>query len=423
MKRKLLLIILVALALFFILNIGSTVKAAEEPAYETISGGIECFFAKGTPITIEARGDGQEGAFISWEGGSQLVTNNVRVFGGGHADNSSYESSNITMQGGTIRSIFGGGLHGSTVTNANVTVIGGTITSGITGGGASILANSTCHGTTETQVANTNVVIEGNAKVEAVFGGGEGTSSDVQSANVAINGGSVNYAIAGGSNGNTYDANLIVTGGNITVMQSVNRGTVNAADMKLTGGTVQKLYVGGEEDSNVTGTINKVALNIGENATVTNLYMGTSGGTKIGTSGSDLVDVDVRIHAEANVNIADPGEFADGVIVTYVYVTVNDIKYELEKGEPLTYLSETLEKVKNVEGKDFVKFVRKGTDEAFDENAPINEDVELEAVYKDKKQSDITPPTGVEDKTTGVIITMMVLFIIANIIIYKKFVK
>ena len=50
-----------------------------------------------------------------------------------------------------------------------------------------------------------------------------------------------------------------ISGGNIAVFQSVNRGTVEKAD----GGNIDKLYVGGEtEDSTVTGTINNVETNL-----------------------------------------------------------------------------------------------------------------------------------------------------------------
>ncbi len=166
-------------------------------------------------------------------GGSKEVTANVRVFGGGHDNNTSYESSNITMLDGTIRSIFGGGLHGSTVETTNVLVRGGRVTSGITGGGASVLANSTCHGVTQTNVTTANVTVGGDSNVETVFGGGEGNKSDTKRANVKVTGGTVNYLTGGGSNGNTDTANVEVVGGAVNVMQSVNRGTMDSADMQV----------------------------------------------------------------------------------------------------------------------------------------------------------------------------------------------
>ena len=54
-----------------------------------------------------------------------------------------------------------------------------------------------------------------------------------------------------------------ISGGNIAVFQSVNRGTVEKANVKVDGGNIDKFYVGGDtEDSTVTGTINNVETNL-----------------------------------------------------------------------------------------------------------------------------------------------------------------
>ena len=67
-----------------------------------------------------------------------------------------------------------------------------------------------------------------------------------------------------------------ISGGNIAEFQSVNRGTVEKANVKVDGGNIEKFYVGGEtEDSTVTGTINNVETNlIGGN--INTLNVGTS---------------------------------------------------------------------------------------------------------------------------------------------------
>lgn len=68
----------------------------------------------------------------------------------------------------------------------------------------------------------------------------------------------------------------IISDGNIAEFQSVNRGTVENANVKVDGGNIDKFYVGGEtEDSTVTGTINNVETNlIGGN--INTLNVGTS---------------------------------------------------------------------------------------------------------------------------------------------------
>ncbi len=65
MNRKINLTIFITFLIYAILAIGSgKVQAASEPEYTTISGGIECFFANGTPITINQKEGG--GALITW---------------------------------------------------------------------------------------------------------------------------------------------------------------------------------------------------------------------------------------------------------------------------------------------------------------------------------------------------------------------
>ncbi len=182
--------------------------------------------------------------------------------------------------------------------------------------------------------------------------------------------------------------------------------------------------MGGEEgDANVTGTIGRIGLDIEEDATVTDLYIGTSGGTKIGSAGNDNLDLSLAIHENANVRIANESEFANVDTITYVYVIINNTRYEIEKGKPLSYLSETLQRIKNVEGKEFVKFVKRGTDEEVKEDTIINEDIELTAVYKDKEKTDDSPKTGVEYKNAIITALMVFLFVVLNVIFYKKIMK
>ncbi|MFR7666914.1 MAG: hypothetical protein ACLU2J_06615 [Clostridia bacterium] len=54
-----------------------------------------------------------------------------------------------------------------------------------------------------------------------------------------------------------------ISGGNIAVFQSVNRGTVEKANVKSTVVILINFMLGGEtEDSTVTGTINNVETNL-----------------------------------------------------------------------------------------------------------------------------------------------------------------
>lgn len=101
-------------------------------------GDQEVVFANGTPITIVERTDGEEGALVTWEGGSIEVGPNAHVFGGGHDHDGIYKTTSITMEGGKVRNLIGGGLHKSQVETSEVTLIDGEAVS-VQGGGASSL--------------------------------------------------------------------------------------------------------------------------------------------------------------------------------------------------------------------------------------------------------------------------------------------
>ena len=89
------------------------------------------------------------------------------------------------------------------------------------------------------------------------------------------------YVTAGGSNGYTGTANVKLTGGNIGVYQTVNRGTLDSATVRVTGSTIGKFYVGGEtEDKSVTGVINKINSHL-VSGTIESLDSGTSNGSPI----------------------------------------------------------------------------------------------------------------------------------------------
>ena len=262
--------------------------AASTPEYTTF-GSSPFFFANGTPITIAENPDGA-GALITWEGGSQVVAANTNVFGGGHDHDGTYESTSITMTGGTVGNLLGGGLHKSSVETSNVVMTGGTV-NGAQGGGASSLthdcgcsnANPWYAGDAQQspcKVNNANISVSGGS-VFLLFGGGEGISC-TGNASVSVSGtADVEYVTAGGSNGYTGDAEMNISGGSVLVAQSVNRGTMNSSQIVITGGTVENAYAGGETgDTSVTGSISSIAVRV-EGGTVESLTPGKSGGTVI----------------------------------------------------------------------------------------------------------------------------------------------
>ena len=89
------------------------------------------------------------------------------------------------------------------------------------------------------------------------------------------------YVTAGGSNGYTGTANVKLIGGKIGVYQTVNRGTLDNATVKVAGSSIEKFYVGEEtEDKSVTGVINKVNTHL-VSGNIESLDSGTSNGSPI----------------------------------------------------------------------------------------------------------------------------------------------
>ncbi len=278
------------------------VYAADEPTYDpTYNNRAGAFYANGTEITIEEDVSGK--AIIKWLGGSQIVPPSTTVFGGG-GPGSNYDSSKITMNGGNVFCVVGGGLskeesNVAIVGNANIVVNGGTVSGNVVGGG--YLYSS---------VNTSNITINGG-NIEAILGGGfatimidgqiynSGTEAEAQNSGtrvndvsitvndvsmppdefssgviyggghgpayvgntvLTINGGSMKkgYITAGGSEGYVENAEVNIAGGDMYLYQSLNKGTVGNVTTIMTGGSIEKFFVGGESgDPSVTGAINQ----------------------------------------------------------------------------------------------------------------------------------------------------------------------
>lgn len=279
------------------------------------------FFANGTPITIEESTKG-EGALIKWDGGEQEVPANTKVFGGAH-DDSTEMTTSITMKGGKVFAIYGGGLHKSNVKKATIKIEGGTIENAVMGGGASSLTklcgceNAVWYNgdakASPCVVEEANVTIEKGAEIKGttyslLYGGGEGISR-TDATNLIINGGKFEntYVTAGGSNGYTGKANLTINDGDFgTVLQGINRGTIDEIKMKILGGTFENVYIGGEtDDKGVTGEYGMAEIEIaGKNTVIKKLLPGSNGASQTddATKISGKISKDVKITNIENVD-------------------------------------------------------------------------------------------------------------------------
>ena len=393
MKKKLLFIAgIFAVALF-----APNANAASAPKYyENFANSKEIFFANGTPITIEERTDSQPGALIKWEGGEQLVTEEVGVFGGYHDDTTEKVDTSITMNGGTVRNIIGGGLHASEVGKATITLNGGTIKVAIYGGGYDGYVwggtHCTCSSATnaakpsnESTVRVDEVEIEVNGgSVTYVIGGGGGYNY-VGFASVTINDldNPANYVVAGGTNGYTGYGEVNVNGGEIETVKGAMRGTVDEVEIAVTDGKVNQVFAAAPSEANdENATVNKTTVVI-EGGEIAAIGAGTSGETNEPITGAELIYQNNVLDEEI---LKDSGFEEENVTTTIKFTIVVGDEVEeglLEKGYQISEeeikemedaIKELLEDT-NLEFKGF--FADEDHTKEFDFSKPLEEDTTL----------------------------------------------
>lgn len=380
------------------------------------------FFANGTAITIVEREDGQAGATITWDGGSMNVTADVTVFGGSHESDERLETTSITMNGGEVHGIFGGGLHKSNVGSTKVVVNAGK-TGFVQGGGAASFSGTTCHKPwysgdpkeSPNRVDNAEVIVvnaTGTGAYPTIFGGGEGISY-VGKTNVTIKGGTWAYVVAGGANGYTGESQLTIEGGTIGVVQSVNRGSMDAAYINIQGGKITNAYVGGDSsDSSVTGTITSATMQI-TGGKVTNALVGTNGGQS-----KPATDVAKLIYDEEFVENVDESTFAEDAIVTTIDFTIsmNGVSETVKVPKGLVFTQEEIDALIediNAELKDKgFKFGGFYTSDAFDKefdiSKEISEDVTVFVKMVEIEDETITNPETSDINLISIIVAVAI---------------
>ena len=202
---------------------------------------------------------------------------NTSVYGGGLGTAeiaANHESTSIVIDGGKLKSVFGGSHYFGNVGVANIVMHKGTVSSGLMGG-----ANGT--GNANASVGEANITVY-DGDIMMVYGG-PASNTTVGKSNVNIHGGNIKYVTVGGSNGETLTGKTVIDGGNIELVQTVNRGYIEDAKVIVNGGVIDKMYAGGEtEDSSVTGKAEKVFLDILDGE-VKNLYKGSYAGVEDAT--------------------------------------------------------------------------------------------------------------------------------------------
>ena len=407
MKKKML-FLMAAIALFV-----PSVMAAEAPTYDEEN---KALFANGTPVTVEARTDGVAGALVKWNGGEKLLPADNSVFGGRHDSAAKIDSTSVTVNGGK----FTGKVHG---------------------GGASSYSGSTCHqpwyeGNKEkaTTVVDEAIVTINGGTLTDVFGGGEGISY-TKKATLIVNKsftGNIAYATAGGSNGYADEAYVELYGGNVKVLQAVNKGFINNSDMLVDGANVENAYVSSEGANQKLGVTESASLTI-KSGKVKNVAPGQSG-----NPGEKATTISSLLYKEGTVenmsNDFDGDMVSEAVILTFnangETETVAVPKGGSFTADEVTELTSELENALVGSGYKFVGFFKDDKfTTAFDLTKPMNEDttvfMKLEEVKNntevknnDGKKAEDNPKTS--DINLALILGMIALGGAGAFVSYKK---
>lgn len=424
MKKKLLFLV-AAFALFV-----PSVLAAE-PNYDE---SVKAFFANGTPVTVEARTDGQDGALIKWDGGEKAVPADTSVFGGSHASDEKLESTNVTVNGGSLHNVFGGGLHKSSVGNSLVIINGGKFTGFIQGGGASSYT-ATCGHTqyagdkdgATTVVDNAIVVINGGEIAKDVFGGGEGISY-TKKASVTVNKsftGNIRYVTLGGSNGYTDDATALLKGGKIKVLQSVNRGFMETAEITVNGAEIENAYASAEGDDQKLGVNKKAVINI-----ISGKVKNVAPGQK-GTPNENAADISEISYVEGTV-VNEPTNFNEDKVTVNINLTLKSDEFadtiQIPKGTTFTddELQKIIDEINNELKEDKMKFEGffkdKELKNKFDFSEEINADttiyLKLVEIKAETSNKEANPQTS--DMNLALILTTLGLASVGAVLVSRK---
>mgnify|MGYP006920807979 CR=1 FL=1 len=380
MKKKLLFLV-AAFALFV-----PSVLAAE-PNYDA---SVKAFFANGTPVTVEARTDGQDGALIKWDGGEKAVPADTSVFGGSHESDEKLATTSVTVNGGTLNNVFGGGLHKSSVGTSTVIINGGEIE-------------------------------------KDVFGGGEGISYTKKASVTVAKSftGNIRYLTLGGSNGYTDDATALLLGGKIKVLQSVNRGFMETAEITVNGAEIENAYASAEGDNQKLGVNKKAVINI-----ISGKVKNVAPGQK-GTPNENAADISEISYVEGTV-VNEPTNFNEEKVTVNINLTLKSDEFadtiQIPKGTTFTddELQNIIDEINNELKEDKMKlegfFKDKELKNKFDFSEEINADttiylklVEIKAEVSNKEKN---PQTS--DMNLALILTTLGLASVGAVLVSRK---
>ena len=234
------------------------------------------------------------------------------VYGGGNE--AATDDTHVTMIDGTVTTMYGGGNKAGVTNDTNVNISGGTLNTVVYGGGNEgsvggstnvVISNTTntipnvFGGGNKAGASETNVTLNDTAKATSVYGGSN-QQGNVDVSNVTVNSGTFTN-VYGGNNagGKTSNANVTINGGTSTnVYGGGNQAVSDSGTVKMINGTAGVIYAGG----NAAGVNNNTILEISGGTVTGNVYGGGNEGTVGGNTTVTINNSNINGSAYAGGN-------------------------------------------------------------------------------------------------------------------------
>lgn len=329
------------------------VKKDIETAVPDFMGGNTWIVANGNPVKVFTE-DGVV-KVMNMSSGTVLELGDATVVCGGSIDGTKVDSTNVSVIGVENENfnVYAGSYcwnnEDDTITTTNDTIVVNIMDSkirAVTGAGgrtrvnnlkinvnnSSIKSHIGCGETWNTKAkkdANTSgenlgmssvawcknveIMFENGSYCELVFTGGNTGYSYTDNSKITVKDSKIDYLVGGGSNGRTRHTEMVVSGLEGNIFQTVNRGLVDEAVASINDSTIPNLFVFGDAtDKTVTGVVNSINIDI--NKGTYGVKLGVQGGAAV-TDVSPVKAVKISRSADYSISDEDKALLGDKFIV------------------------------------------------------------------------------------------------------------
>lgn len=226
---------------------------------------------------------------------------------------------NLVIKNSSVKSI-GAGYYGCRLSNAYFLIENSTVTNMCAGfsrwakGNKDSNTATTCEGLGAKAWVKNSVMDIVNSTVSLLYGGGGSGYSYVDDVVMNIAGSKIEYLTAGGSNGKTNVTKVTITDSEVKSIHSANRGIVCDSTINVSNSVVEELAPLGRTASDVTGTDEKVLVNLSNGGNVT-IDTGINGGIPVTKEVANECVSAIKISRTTDVTYTNGADYIYGDVI------------------------------------------------------------------------------------------------------------